>query len=65
MKPRGRDKKDNRGRDVLRGVAVYDDTRCKQKVLEEYFDLKYGCMVTVLAGVEDRQFKTIPTGWSD
>ena len=63
MKPRGRDKKDNRGRDALRGVVIYDDTRCKQKVIEEYFDLKCGCYVKVLEGVKEVPFLTVPTGY--
>ena len=63
MKPRGRDKKDNRGRDVLRGVAVYDDTRCKQKVVEEYLDLEKGVIVKVLDGVKEIPYRTIPTGY--
>ena len=37
--------------------------KIEQKVVEEYFDLKCGCMVKVLDGVRDVPFRTVPTGY--
>ena len=40
-----------------------DTQRIPQRKIGEYIDVKAGCKVTILAGVEDRQFRTIPTGY--
>ncbi|MCR4307664.1 MAG: hypothetical protein NUV80_03815, partial [Candidatus Berkelbacteria bacterium] len=39
--------------------------RIDQKVVGEYLDLKYGCMVKVLSGVQEVPYRSLPTGYSE